>query len=117
MGEADFLAIVAESLALLSGALLVVPAIGVNRTLRDVQQTQETFAQRSHTPLGKAASDYAGPIFKDARLLHWSPKDQRFLVWGLATLIASSALKLVVASGWGVVVNHYAKTLWSHLVG
>ncbi len=92
----DVANVVAELLGVASGLLLVMPAIALNKHLREVKDAQGRIASRSGE-LTRAIAARTAPTFEDARIPSWSERDQKLLVGGILAFVLSSVIKLTVA--------------------
>ena len=94
MGAAAWSAI-AEALGIASSVFLLMPAIALNRHLRQVHASEKAL-EASTSELFRAIGEAGRPTLKDARIPEWSRRDQRLLVLGIATFGVSSVIKLVL---------------------
>lgn len=91
----SFWPLVAEGLAIVSAALLIIPAVGLSRHLRAIKASQDQFA-RSATELWRAIGKQAEPTLENARIPAWSRRDEAMLVLGILAFALSSTIKLAV---------------------
>lgn len=89
---------IAEGLGIASSVFLLMPAIALNRHLREVHRSQKVL-EESTTELFKEIGKVGKPALKDARIPEWSARDQRLLVLGIVTFGLSSLIKLFLVLG------------------
>jgi hypothetical protein len=87
---------IAEFLGIVSSAVLLIPAIALNRHLRDVHDTEKALVA-STTELFKAVGQAGAPTLDKAKIPNWSRRDQNLLVLGIVSFGLSCLIKLVVA--------------------
>jgi hypothetical protein len=92
----DLTNVVAEGLGVVSSLLLVMPAIALNKHLREVKEAEDRIVNRTGE-LTQAIAARAQPTFTDARIPTWSVRDQRLLVAGILAFFLSSGIKLYLA--------------------
>ena len=85
----------AELLGMLSSVLLLIPAIALNKHLREVRDSEAALA-RTTTGLFQAIASAAQPTLVDARIAEWSARDQKLLVLGIMTFGLSCLIKFGV---------------------
>lgn len=90
-----FWSAIAEVLGIASSIFLLMPAIDLNRHLRDVHRSQKVLEQNA-TDLFKGIGQAGQATLKDAKVPEWSARDQKLLVAGIVTFGVSSAIKLVL---------------------
>lgn len=84
-----------ELLSAASGALLILPALGLNKHLRAIKVSQDKLALGA-TALSRAIADKVAPVLQEAKIPDWSERDQRLLILGVFSFVASSVIKLFV---------------------
>ena len=87
---------IAELLGIASSAVLLIPAIALNRHLRDVHDTEKALVA-STTELFKAVGQAGATTLGKAKLPNWSQRDQNLLILGIVSFGLSCLIKLVVA--------------------
>lgn len=94
MGAAAWSA-VAEIFGIASSVFLLMPAIDLNRHLRDVHRSQKVL-EKNATDLFKGIGKVGQATLQDAKIPEWSARDQKLLVAGIVTFGLSSVIKLVL---------------------
>jgi hypothetical protein len=87
---------VAEGLGVLSGVLLMFPAVALNIHLRAIKTSQDQLAQAA-TALSKAIAGEAKVTLEKAAIPVWSDRDENLLLLGILAFVLSSAIKLGIA--------------------
>ena len=94
----------AELPGMVSSVLLLIPAIALNKHLREVRDSESALAKTT-TGLFQAIASAARPTLVDARIPEWSARDQKLLVLGIVTFGLSCLIKfgvILVAPAPGV---------------
>jgi hypothetical protein len=87
----------AEVLGFLSGAVLLLPAVAQNASLRNAWLMMKRF-RMSRTGLGRTMRQ--SETVKTATLPRWSPFDQWMLTAGVVLLLVSFGIKLALLLNW-----------------
>lgn len=86
---------VGELLSVASGALLILPALGLNKHLRAIKVSQDKLALGA-TKLSQAIANKVAPVLEEAKMPAWSERDQWLLILGVGSFVVSSLIKLFV---------------------
>ena len=87
---------IAELLGIVSSAVLLIPAIALNRHLRDVHDTEKALVA-STTELFKSVGQAGASTLDKAKIPNWSRRDQNLLILGIVSFGLSCLIKLVMA--------------------